>query len=352
MRHNPSLSSMDLDRKTILVTGGAGFLGRYIVAALRERGARVRAYQRSTADDLAAPGVEVVRGSVTDTAALRRAARGCDAVVHTAAKAGVWGPRREYVEANIEGTRNVLAACRAAGVAYLVHTSTPSVVFTGESFEGADESLPYGENWLCHYAETKAVAEEEALAADGSGGLRVCALRPHLIWGPGDPHLLPRVIARARAGRLAVVGDGANRVDVTHVRNAADAHLLALDALHAGNAGGKPYFLSQGQPVELWPWIQDLLTRLNIPPVNRRVSFATAYRMGAVAEAAWRILRLGGEPPMTRFVATELAKSHWFDISAARRDLGYRPERHSTEAGLREYTVARAAPTATAPQNS
>lgn len=352
MRLCPSLCSMDLSRKTILVTGGAGFLGRYIVTALRERGAAVRAFQRSIADDLAARGVRIERGSVTDAAALRRAARGCDAVIHTAAKAGVWGSRREYVEANIEGTRNVLAACRAAGVPYLVHTSTPSVVFTGESFEGADESLPYGENWLCHYAETKAVAEKEALAADGSGGLRVCALRPHLIWGPGDPHLLPRVIARARAGRLAVVGDGTNRVDITHVRNAANAHLLALDALEAGDAGGRPYFLSQGEPVEMWPWIQDLLKRLNIPPVKRRVSLATAYRMGAVAETVWRVFRLRGEPPMTRFVATELAKSHWFDISAARRDLGYRPERHPTEAGLREYAVARAAPPGPPPQNT
>ncbi len=333
---------MDLSGKTILVTGGAGFLGRYIIAALRERGAGVRAFQRSAADDLAAAGVEVVRGSVTDAAALRRAAQGCAAVIHTAAKAGVWGPRREYTEANIGGTRNVLAACREAGVPWLVHTSTPSVVFSGEPFEGADESLPYGKNWLCHYAETKAAAEQEALAADGSGDLRVCALRPHLIWGLGDPHLLPRVIARARAGRLAVVGDGDNRVDITHVRNAAEAHLLALDALAEGRAGGKAYFLSQGEPVGLWPWIQDLLGRLNIPPVKRRLSFAAAYRVGAVAETVWRVLRLGGEPPMTRFVATELAKSHWFDISASRRDLGYHPERHPTEAGLREYALAHA----------
>ncbi|MCC5807794.1 MAG: NAD-dependent epimerase/dehydratase family protein [Opitutales bacterium] len=331
---------MEISGKTILVTGGAGFLGRYIVAALREGGARVRAYQRSAADDLAEAGVEVVRGTVTDASALRRAAQGCAAVIHTAAKAGVWGSRREFVEANIEGTRNVLAACREGGVPYLVHTSTPSVVFSGESFEGADESLPYGKNWLCHYAETKATAEQEALAADGGTGLRVCALRPHLIWGLGDPHLLPRVIARARAGRLAVVGDGSNRVDITHVRNAAAAHILALDALAAGSAGGKAYFLSQGEPVELWPWIHDLLACMNIPPVKRRVSFTTAYRVGAVAEMVWRVLRLGGEPPMTRFVATELAKSHWFDISAARRDLGYCPERNSTEAGLREYTAS------------
>ncbi len=333
---------MDLSGKTILVTGGAGFLGRYIVAALRERGASVRAFQRGAADDLAAAGVEIVRGSVTDAGALCRAVRGCAAVIHTAAKAGVWGARRDYIEANITGTRNILAACREADVPYLVHTSTPSVVFSGESFEGADETLPYGKNWLCHYAETKAVAEQEALAADGNAGLRVCALRPHLIWGLGDPHLLPRVIARARAARLAIVGDGTNRVDITHVRNAAEAHILALDALADGRGGGKAYFLSQGEPVELWPWIQDLLARLGIPSVKRRVSYTAAYRVGAVAETVWSVLRLGGEPPMTRFVATELAKSHWFDISAARRDLGYRPERHPTEAGLREYAAAHA----------
>ncbi len=328
---------MELAGVEVLVTGGAGFLGRYIVEDLLRAGAKVRVLQRSAADDLAAGGVSVFRGDLTDAAAVGRAVGGCHAVIHTAARAGIWGPREAFVSTNVEGTRNVLRACQAAGVKRMVYTSTPSVVFTGEAFEGANEALPYGRNWLCHYAETKAVAEAEVLAADGVGGLRTCALRPHLIWGVGDPHLLPRVIERARAGRLRIVGDGQNRVDITHVRNAAVAHLQALDALERGVACGKAYFLSQGEPVVLWDWIQALLARLEIGPLEKRMTFGRAYRVGAVAEAVWRHFRLRGEPPMTRFVATELAKSHWFDIDAARRDLAYEPAKHPAGLGLEEY---------------
>lgn len=323
----------------ILVTGGAGFLGRYIVDALRKQGDSVTTFQRSAAPHMEASGVRVVRGSLTDSEAVRAAVAGQEAVIHVAAKAGVWGPRHEFEGINIHGTRHIVEACRKVGVRYLVHTSTPSVVFTGEAFRGADESLPYGRDWLCHYAETKALAEREALATHGDS-LRVCALRPHLIWGVGDPHLLPRVIARARTGRLRIVGDGRNRVDITHVRNAAQAHLGALDALRSDRAGGRAYFLSQGEPVVLWDWINELLGRLEIPRLSRRISLRTAYRLGSIAEWIWRTLRLAGEPPMTRFVATELAKDHWFSIAAARRDLHYRPELQSTADGLHEYTTA------------
>ncbi len=250
--------------------------------------------------------------------------KGCDYVFHVAAKAGVWGPWEEYVRINIAGTSNVVGACLAHGVSALVHTSTPSVVFSGESFRGADESLPYGDNWLCAYAETKAIAEEVALKA-ASEKLKVCALRPHLIWGPGDNHLFPRVLARARAGKLRIVGDGENQVDVTHVDTAADAHLAALDALLVGRANGKAYFLSQGEPVKLWVFINRLLVGAGEKPITKRISQRAAYWLGALLEGAWTLFRLKGEPPMTRFVAVELAKDHWFDVSAARRDLGLKP---------------------------
>lgn len=309
----------------VLVTGGGGFLGRAIVRQLLAGGQQVRSFGRSAQPELEKLGVEVVQGDLANAAAVSAAAYGCDAVIHTAAKAGVWGPREEYFAANVLGARNVVAACHVHGVGRLVYTSTPSVVFNGESFEGADESLPYGKNFLCHYAKTKAQAEQETLQAHNPDKLRVCALRPHLIWGAGDPHLLPRVLERARAGRLAIVGDGTNRVDITHVENAAAAHLLALEALAEGRAGGKAFFLSQGEPVELWPWINEFLQRMGIEPVRRRLSLKTAYRIGAVAERVWRTFGLRGEPAMTRFVAVELAKSHWFDISAAQRELGYRP---------------------------
>lgn len=320
----------------VLVTGGGGFLGGAIVRQLLAEGQTVRSFGRKAQPELEKLGVEVVQGDLANAAAVSAAAKGCDAIIHTAAKAGVWGPREEYFMANVLGARNVVGACRAHGIRLLVYTSTPSVVFNGESLEGADESLPYGTRFLCHYAETKAQAERETLQAHDPDKLRICALRPHLIWGVGDPHLLPRVLERARAGRLANIGDGTNRVDITHVENAAAAHLQALRALADGPAGGKAYFLSQGEPVELWPWINDFLQRMDVAPLRRQLSLKTAYRIGAVAEKAWLALRLRGEPPMTRFVAVELAKSHWFDISAARRDLGYRPL-VTTEAGLEAY---------------
>ncbi len=309
----------------ILVTGGGGFLGSHIVEALLGRGDSVRMLQRSPADALAERGVEVIRGDIGDAAVVMDACRGCEAVIHTAAMAGVWGAAETFTHVNVTGTENVVAACKTLGVRLLVHTSTPSVVYSGEAFEGADESLPLGTDFPAHYPSTKAIAERVALSAHNEDGLRVCALRPHLIWGVGDPHLVPRVIAKAQTGRLRIVGDGTNRVDLTHVKNAAHAHLLALDALAAGSAGGKAYFISDGAPVALWDWINSLLEHMGEKPVTKKIPLTTARKAGAVCEWLWRTLKLKGEPPMTRFVATELAKSHWFDISAARRDLGYEP---------------------------
>lgn len=315
-----------------LVTGGGGFLGGAIVERLLALGYDVTVLGRKRRPELEARGVRVLAGDLAELETVRRAAEGCAAVFHVAAKAGVWGSRASYFRPNVLGARNVVAACREEGVRWLVYTSTPSVVFTGASFAGADESLPYGRNWLCHYAQTKAQAERETLAMHEAGRLEVCALRPHLIYGPGDPHLFPRIVAKARAGRLRIVGAGENRVDVTFVANAARAHLDALAALQAGRAGGRAYFVSDGSPVELWPWVNGVLAQLGIEPVHKRVSPRAAYAAGAVAEALWRVLPLKGEPPMTRFVAVELAKSHWYDISAARGELGYSPEVSPDEA--------------------
>lgn len=324
----------------VLVTGGAGFLGRYILRELREAGYRPVAFQRSSAPDLVGDGYDVVTGSLLERASLRRAMEGCGAVLHVAALAGVWGRRRDYHAINVEGTREVLAVMEECGIRDLVYCSTPSVVFTGEPFRGADESLPYGRDWLCAYPETKARAEAEALAWGRDKGHRVIALRPHLIWGRGDPHLLPKVIARSQAGRLRIVGDGRNRVDITRVENAARAHLLALRALERPNAVNRAYFLSQGEPVQLWPWINELLGAVDVAPLQKRISFRAAYRIGAVAEGIWSALRLRGVPPMTRFVATELAKDHWFSIEAARRELDYQPEAYPTADGIARYAEA------------
>jgi nucleoside-diphosphate-sugar epimerase len=269
--------------------------------------------------------VEIFQGDLTNAATVAKAAEGCDAVIHTAAKAGVWGSWEEYYQSNVVGTQNVLAALQQHKISRLVYTSTPSVVFDGESHAGADETKPYGRKFPCAYPHTKALAEQAVLAAHNGSSLRVIALRPHLIWGAGDPHLVPRILARS--SRLRIIGEGKNRVDLTHVRHAAQAHLLALDALATSNhlAAGKAFFISDGAPVELWGWINTLLQGLHRPPVTRSISLGQACAAGAILEAIWRVLPLPGEPPMTRFVATELAKDHWYSIAAARRELGYAP---------------------------
>jgi len=306
----------------ILVTGGGGFVGGYVIERLLARGYAVRSIGRSSQPQLEAQGVEVVCGDLTDAAAVSAACEGVDAVFHVAARAGVWGSWESYYQPNVIGTRNVVVACQQQSVERLIYTSTPSVVFTGQPIRGGDESLPYGKNWLCHYAHTKAIAEAEALAAN-SETLKIVALRPHLIFGPGDPHLLPRVLASVQAGRLKIVGDGRSRVDVSYVGNVADAHLDAFDALAAGKGAGQAYFISQGESVEVWPWLNSILEGLGHAPLTSKIPLPVAYTLGALCEGLWKVLGRRDEPPITRFVAVELAKDHYFDISAARRDLGY-----------------------------
>jgi len=258
---------------------------------------------------------------------MRAACVGMHTVFHVAARVGVWGRYEDFFRTNVLGTRALLAGCRAAGVRCLVHTSSPSVVYNGQALAGADESLPLTQRCPSPYPLTKAIAEREVLEANGTE-LRTIALRPHLIWGVGDPHLVPRILARARAGRLRIVGDGLNRVDLVQVENAVDAHLAAERALIGGpgKAAGRAYFVTNGEPVELWTWINGLLEGLGEPRVTRRISLGAARAAGGLCEVLWRVLPLAGEPPMTRFVAAELAKDHWFSIEAARRDLGYEPQ--------------------------
>lgn len=337
--HHTSLTS-----PPVLVTGGTGFLGRRLVERLLAQGRSVTVLGRTPAPDLAKRGVRFIRASLDDAPAVEAACAGIATVFHTAARVGVWGRYDEFYRTNVLGTRALLAGCRRHGVACFVHTSTPSVVYHGRDLANADESLPLTTACPSPYPLTKAIAEREVLAAN-SAAFRTIALRPHLIWGVGDPHLVPRVLARARAGRLRIVGSGNNRVDMVHVENAVDAHLLAeqavchllndtrsvapsstLDAQPASPAAsGRAYFITNDEPVLLWDWINGLLTALGEPPVTRRISLPVASAIGAVCETAWRLFPLTGEPPMTRFIAAELAKDHWFNLTAAKRDLGYAP---------------------------
>ncbi len=317
-----------------LVTGGGGFLGRYIVELLVARGQRVRSFSRRRYDALDALGVEQHVGDLRDVAAVAAACEGAEVVYHAAAVAGIWGPWSNYYETNTLGTRHVIEACVQRGVRRLIYTSSPSVTFDGRDQCGVDESAPYATRWLCDYPHTKALAEQEVLGANGYDDLLTCALRPHLIWGPRDEHLVPRLIARAKAGRLRRVGDSTNLIDMVYVENAALAHLQAADALTAGSpVAGRAYFISQGEPVICWAWIDEILLLAGLPPVRKAISAKVAWRVGAALEGIYRLLRLRAEPPMTRFLAAQLSTSHYFDISRARQDFGYEP-RISTVEGM------------------
>jgi len=310
---------------TVLVTGGGGFLGGAIIRLLLDRGETVRSISRGTYPDLEEQGVQCFQGDLADLEAVLAAAEGCDLVFHVAAKAGVWGSYDDYFQANVIGTRNVIAACRAHGIKYLVHTSSPSVTFDGEDEDGVDESIPFATNFLCNYPKTKAQAEWEVLEANRDG-LSTVALRPHLIWGPGDNHLVPRILARAKAGKLKLVGKGDNKVDATYIDNAAAAHLAAADALqNGGDCAGKAYFISNGEPIAMRDLLNDILNAAGLPPVAKSVPPGLAYGVGALLEGVYRLLGRADEPMMTRFVARQLATAHWYDIGAARRDLGYAP---------------------------
>ena len=318
-----------------LVTGGGGFLGLYIVEQLLQQGHSVRVFCRGQYPALKALGVPTVQGDLRDEAAVNEACRDVEAVFHTAAVPGVWGDWKMYHGINTEGTLNVIKACRERRVARLIYTSSPSVVFDGKDHVDADESLPYPTTWLCHYPHSKALAEQAVLASNEEASLRTISLRPHLIWGPRDNHLIPRLIQKARSGRLRRVGDGTNVVSVAYVENAAAAHIQAELALRdSSKAAGKAYFINERDAVNLWDWINLVLAKTGLPPVEKKISTAVATRLGSALEAVWRMFRLGGEPPMTRFIAAQLAGSHSYCVNAAERDFGYRPL-VSMEEGLR-----------------
>jgi len=308
-----------------LVTGGGGFLGQAIVRGLRRRGTAVRSFSRQAHAALDALGVEQRQGDLADAAAVGAAVQGCDVVFHVAARPGIWGAYEEYHRPNVTGTQHVIAACRAHGVRRLVYTSSPSVVFDGRDMEGVDESVPYPASYGAHYPKTKAQAEQLVRAANDSQ-LATVSLRPHLVWGPGDNHLLPRLAARARAGQLARIGSRAKLIDTVYVDNAAEAHLLAADRLSPGSAiAGKVYFISQGEPVPTWEMVDRLLAAAGAPAVTRAVPVPLALLLAWGFETVQRLSGNPVEPRLTRFVVHELSTAHWFDISAARRDLGYAP---------------------------
>lgn len=309
-----------------LVTGANGFLGAALVRRLLDEGQQVRALTRVRSTGLDGQRVESFHGDIRDIDMIESAFQGVDVVFHTAAVTGIWGPWKLFHSVNTVGTRNVVECCLRHQVPRLVYTSTPSVTFDGEHQINLNESAPYSSRWLCHYSHTKALAEQHVLDANDPSRLMTCALRPHLIWGPGDRHLIPRIIQRARLKQLRRVGDGTNQIDTTYIDNAVHAHWLAAKALEpAAEACGRAWFISQGEPVNCWGFINEILGLAGMPPVRDRISFYWAWRLGALLEGWHEMFSIQTEPRMTRFLAAQLAKSHYFDISRARQDIGYEP---------------------------
>ena len=316
----------------VLVTGGGGFLGSAIIERLVAHGYAVCSLSRNNYPKLAAMSVDQIQGDIADRQTVENACAGMELVFHVAAKPPPWGKYRDYFKTNVTGTQNVIEGCLRNDISRLVYTSTPSVVFDGTDMEGVDESVPYPTRFNAFYPETKARAEQLVLKAGGRR-LRVVVLRPHQIWGPGDPHFAPRLIARAK--KLKRIGNGHNLVDTTYIDNAVDAHIMAADTLKKNpDISGNIYFISQSEPIPAWDMIDAILAAAGLPSVTGTISFKTARTIGAVMEFFYRVFILPGEPQMTRFLAEAVAKSHWFDISAAEKDLGYKPK-VSTEEGLR-----------------
>ena len=327
----------------ILVTGYGGFLGAAICRQLIQQGYRVRGLARGRYPELADAGVECIQGSILDPRCVEESMQSVDAVIHTAAIAGVWGKRSDYESTNITATDLLLKSAQAHRIGAFVYTSSPSVSFDGSPQSRIDEQVPYPDRWLCDYPRTKAIAEGRVLAAYEPGKMATCALRPHLIWGVGDPHLIPRVIERCRQGRLRRVGTGRNLIDIVHVDHAAHAHVLAVQKMLLGDpqAAGRAYFITDGQPIECWEWISTILQCAGLKPPSGSIPVFAAYGIGGLLETLYRWSGRADEPPMTRFVALQLGVDHYFDIQSAKERLGYVPwlDRRAKIEELRDWLM-------------
>jgi nucleoside-diphosphate-sugar epimerase len=323
----------------ILVTGGGGFLGKALIQQLIARGHTIHTLNRGEYPELEAMGVRCFQGDLADPAVVKEAARGCTTVFHVGAKAGVWGEYADYYKANVIGTQNVLLACRSLEIPRLIYTSSPSITFAGRDQEGIDETNPLPSQYMAAYPATKALAEKLVLAASGPE-LATVSLRPHLIWGPGDNHIIPRLLDRARKGRLRLIGEAGKKVDAVYIDNAVQAHLCAYDRLHKDSSiAGKVYFITNDEPMPLEDIINAILKAAGLPQVNRRIPARAAYILGGAFEFVYRLLRLNQEPPLTRFAASQMSTSHWYNTRAAREELGYQPK-VSMQEGFQRLALA------------
>ncbi|MBC61133.1 MAG: 3-beta hydroxysteroid dehydrogenase [Zetaproteobacteria bacterium] len=323
--------------KHILVTGGGGFLGKEICKQLVERGYQVSSFSRKTYFELEKMGIKSFQGNLCNYESILPALSKCDSIIHTASLAGIWGDKQQYYQTNIIGTRNLLIAARESSIKRFIYTSSPSVVFEDKDIKGSDESISYSKKFTCTYPYTKKEAEKEVLQSSDINSYVSVALRPHLIWGPGDPHFLPRLLSQSKAKKIRRVGNGKNLVDIIHVKNAAYAHVLALEnILENKNMHGKAYFLGQERPVNLWDFLNQLLSCYNEKQITKKIPFPFAYTMGYLLEKIYKIFNwVNKEPPMTKFLALQMSKSHYFSHENAKKDFSYKPI-ISIEEGLEE----------------
>lgn len=331
--------------KKAIVTGGGGFVGSAVVRQLIEEGIETAVVGRSNYPEIEKLGATLFRGDIRNQTFLTDSFEGYDTVFHVASKTNSWGSKEDYHSTNVTGTGNVITACRANNIDTLVYTSSPSVVFNGTNdICGVNERTPYAAKFHCHYAYTKMLAEKMVLA-ENSDKLKVTALRPQLVWGPGDVNLILALVKKGRARHLKQIGDGRNLVDISYIDNVAQAHILAARSLKNSNtADGKAYFISQEEPVNFWNWINNFFRRLDIPIVDKSIGYRRAYLTGLFLEITHSLFNIDKAPAITRSLACQLAKSHWFSSENAVRDLGYSPKISTAEGLNRMVTWVKSLP--------
>ena len=309
----------------VLVTGGGGFMGMALIKRLISEGHKVTSFSRREYPLHWALGITSIQADIRDPEAVEKACKNRDVVFHLAAKVGIWGPYDDYYSTNVTGTLNVVKACRKQGVSRIVFTSSSSVVFDGSDLDGIDESYPYPENHGSHYTATKALSERLIIEAN-SDKLKTISLRPHLVWGPYDAHIIPGILKRASSGKLRRIGDKEHFIDTTYIDNMTDALLLAADALESNpEAAGSILFITNGEPARVWDFVNSIIQIAGHKPVQKKIPERVAMILAGISEWSHRVFKSKSEPFMTRFAIKELCTNHWFDISKARKILGYNP---------------------------